>query len=288
MNQDPVLAIALPLTLFCIMLSMGTTLQLADFRRVIAVPRAMMIGLVSQMILLPLLALAVITLLAVPFKLSPEIMVGFMILAFSPGGTSSNMFSFLAGGRVALSITLTAVVSLITPLTIPLLAAPVLAWQMGSSSDISLPLLPTFMKLAVVTIIPVVLGMVLRQRFAEGCQRHQKSITRVPMLMLLLVIGGIIYTNIEQMPALLQMTAVPSLLLASLALVMGYGFARLSHADHPDAHTIAIETGIQNGGTAILVTGTILHNPTMTIAPVMYGILMLLPTFIYIAWTRWR
>ncbi|MDH3355283.1 MAG: hypothetical protein OEL79_08730, partial [Chromatiales bacterium] len=84
------------------------------------------------------------------------------------------------------------------------------------------------------------------------------------------------------------MTAIPSLLLASIALMMGYGFARLLSTDHQDAHTIAIETGIQNGGTAILVTGTILQNPTMTIAPVMYGILMLVPTFIYIAWAKHR
>ncbi|MCW8826062.1 MAG: bile acid:sodium symporter family protein [Gammaproteobacteria bacterium] len=288
MNQDPVLAIALPLTLFCIMLSMGTTLQLADFRRVLGIPKIIMIGLISQMILLPLLVLAVIILLEIPFKLSPEIIVGFMILALSPGGTTSNLFSFMAGGRVALSITLTAVVSLLTPITIPLLGALVLQWQMGSSSDLSLPLIPTFMKLAVVTIIPVALGMVLRHRYPDFCLRNQNQITRVPMVMLLLVIGGIILTNIEQMPMLLEMTAIPALLIASLALAMGYSFARLSRSDRQDSHTVAIETGIQNGGTAILVTGTILHNPVMTIAPVMYGILMLIPTLIYIAWAKRR
>ncbi|MDH3355070.1 MAG: bile acid:sodium symporter, partial [Chromatiales bacterium] len=248
MNQDPVLAIALPLTLFCIMLSMGTTLVTADFRRVTQLPKPLFIGLVSQMLLLPLLTLMILLVLAEPLKLPPEIIVGFMILAFSPGGTSSNMLAFLAGGRVALSITLTAVVSLITPVTIPLLSAEVLQWQMGSSSDISLPFFITFMKLAVVTIIPVILGMTLRHRYADSCQKHQRLITRVPMGMLLLVITGIILTNWEKMPELLQMTAIPSLLLASIALMMGYGFARLLSTDHQDAHTIAIETGIQNGG----------------------------------------
>lgn len=288
MNQDPVLAIALPITLFCIMLSMGTTLQLADFKRVLVVPKIVLIGMVSQMLLLPLLVLLVIMLLKVPFQLSPEIIVGFMILAFSPGGTTSNMFSFMAGGRVALSITLTAIVSLLTPITIPLLGALALQWQMGESSEISLPLIPTFMKLAVVTLIPVTLGMVLRYRYPQACQRYQNPITRIPMVMLLLVIAGIIITNIEQMPRLLEMTAIPALVIAALALVVGYNFARMSRSDHQDSHTVAIETGIQNGGTAILVTGTILQNPVMTIAPVMYGILMLLPTFVYIAWARRR
>jgi len=286
MNQDPVLAIALPLTLFCIMFSMGTTLVPADFRRVIELPKVLILGLISQMIFLPLLALAVIGLLETPFRLQPEIIVGFMILAFSPGGTTSNMFSYLAGGRVALSITLTALVSLITPITIPLLGALVLHWQMGEEASITLPFLPTFMKLAIVTFLPVSLGMLLRNRKPEFCDRYKALLTQLPLFMLLAVIAGIIFNNLEKMPDFLKVTAIPALLLASLALLLGYGIARLGRADKRDARTVAIETGIQNGGTAILVTGTILQNQAMTIAPVMYGILMLIPTFAYIFWIR--
>jgi len=286
MNQDPVLAIALPLTLFCIMFSMGTTLVPADFRRVIELPKVLILGLISQMIFLPLLALAVIGLLEIPFRLQPEIIVGFMILAFSPGGTTSNMFSYLAGGRVALSITLTALVSLITPVTIPLLGALVLHWQMGEEASITLPFLPTFMKLAIVTFLPVSLGMLLRNGKPEFCDRYKALLTQLPLFMLLAVITGIIFNNFEKMPDFLKVTALPALLLASLALLLGYGIARLGRADKRDARTVAIETGIQNGGTAILVTGTILQNQAMTIAPVMYGILMLIPTFAYIFWIR--
>ncbi|MEN8216112.1 MAG: bile acid:sodium symporter family protein, partial [Pseudomonadota bacterium] len=251
MNQDLVLSHALPVTLFCIMFSMGTGLLINDFRRVS--PFAMLIGIVSQMLLLPALALIVI----LPLQLSPEIVVGFMILAFSPGGTTSNMFSYLANGNLALSITLTAVVSIITPITIPLLGGVVLAWQMGTEQDIYLPFLPTFAKLVVVTLIPVALGMLLRYFRGEFCQRNEKLITHIPLFMLLFVIAGIIHKNWEQMPLFVEQTGFPALLLASLALVGGYLFARSLKQSKQDSRTIAIETGIQNAGTAILVTGTI-------------------------------
>ncbi|TGO03370.1 hypothetical protein PN36_07650 [Candidatus Thiomargarita nelsonii] len=280
MNQDLVLSYALPVTLFCIMFSMGTGLLINDFRRVS--PFAVLTGIVSQMLLLPALALIVL----LPLQLPPEIVVGFMILAFSPGGTTSNMFSYLANANLALSITLTAVVSIITPITLPLFGGRVLAWQMGTEQDISLPFLLTFAKLVVVTVIPVALGMLLRYFRSEFCQRHEKLITHIPLFMLLFVIVGIIHKNWEQMPLFVEQSGFPALLLASLALVGGYILARSLKQSKQDSRTIGIETGIQNAGTAILVTGTILQNPTMTIVPVMYGILMLIPTFAYVLWIK--
>jgi BASS family bile acid:Na+ symporter len=283
-NQDLILALALPVTLFCIMFGMGAGLTLDDFRRLHRTPGAVLTGIGSQMLLLPLLALLTVTL----FRLPPEIAVGFMILAFSPGGTTSNLFSYLASGNLALSISLTAIVSLITPISLPLLSGVVLEWQLGSMQEIVLPFGSTFAKLVLVTLIPVVLGMLLRHYRPEFCVRNEKWLTRVPMVMLLLVIAGIIHQNWARMPVFLQQTGAPSLLLASLALIGGYLLAGALRQSARDARTVAIETGIQNGGTAILVTGTILDNPTMTIAPVMYGILMLLPTIGYVVWMNAR
>lgn len=282
MNQDVVLAIALPVTLFLIMFSMGTSLVLADFKRVLETPSAILVGMISQMVLLPCLAF----LLLFPMKLPAEIFIGFMILAFSPGGTTSNMFAFLAGGCLALSISLTAIISVITPFTIPLLAGWVISMQLDSSAAIQLPFLQTLAKLVLVTLIPVVLGMLLRHFRSGFCQCYKHWLTRIPLAMLLLVIIGIIVQNWENMPYFIEQTGVAALLLASLALLLGYGFARVLRHDMQVAKTIAIETSIQNGGTAILVTGTILQNPAMTIAPVMYGILMLLPVLSYLAWLK--
>ncbi|MCG7931093.1 MAG: bile acid:sodium symporter family protein [Candidatus Thiodiazotropha lotti] len=284
MNHDIVLKLALPVTLFCIMFSMGSRLVAADFKRVLETPAAVITGVISQMVVLPLAAFILLSLLQLP----PELFIGFMILAFSPGGTTSNMFSYLAQGDVALSITLTAIVSLVTPLTIPLLGGLVLEWQLGDQSEIVLPFLPTFAKLVVITLIPVLLGMLLRHYRAGFCLKHERLITRIPLIMLLLVIGGIIWQNRDSMALFLDQTGVPALLLSSIALGLGYAVAKLASMPVRTARTIAIETGIQNGGTAILVTGTILNNPNMTIAPVMYGILMLIPTFAYILWLNSR
>lgn len=284
MNQDPILAIALPLTLFVMMLGMGANLSPGDFRLLLSRPAAVFCGIASQMLMLPLLAFLLLSVLGLP----AEITVGFMILALSPGGTTSNIFSYLAGGNLALSIALTALVSLVTPLSLPLLATWLLSSRLTAGTDIALPFLPTVGKLVAITLVPVCLGMLLRRYRRGFCERNEFWMTRVPFLMLLGVIAGIIAQNRERMPEFLALTAVPALLLATAALLAGYGLARGLGRDRRDARTIAIETSIQNGGTAILVTGTILGNPAMTIAPVMYGILMLLPVLLYLAWQRLR
>jgi BASS family bile acid:Na+ symporter len=283
MSQDLILAIALPVTLFCIMFSMGSQLTPAHFSVLLKSPKSVLVGAISQMILLPLLA----WLLLAVFSLPAEIFAGFIILSLAPGGTTSNMFAWMAGGNLALSIALTAIISLLTPFTIPLLAGWMLSDQIASGS-LHLPFAITVLKLSVVTLLPVILGMLLRHFKSQFCNRHQVVMTRIPLIMLLLVISGIIFQQWEKMPGFIALTGLPALLLASLAIVVGYLFARSLQLNDKDARTIAIETSIQNGGTAILVTGTILHNPTMTIAPVMYGILMLLPMFAYLALLKQR
>ena len=260
------------------MFSMGASLTPANFKTLIQTPGTVLTGLFSQMLLLPILAFV----LLYPFSLPTEIFVGFMILALSPGGTTSNMFSYLAGGNLALSISLTAIVSLLTPFTIPLIAGWIIASQLDPDVTIHLPFLLTVVKLSSVTLVPVALGMLLRYYKKQYCLNNEYWMTRLPLIMLLLVIAGIIHQNWQKMPYFVEQTGLPVVLLATMALVTGYVFARGMKQNEADSRTIAIETSIQNGGTAILITGTLLQNPAMTIAPVMYGILMLIPVFIYL------
>jgi len=282
MSQDLVLAIALPITLFLIMFGMGANLTLANFKAVLETPKSVAMGITSQMILLPVLAYFLLQL----FDLPIEIFAGFIILALSPGGTTSNVFSYLAKGNLALSISLTAIVSLLTPFTIPLVAGWLLASQLDSVTVIKLPFGLTVVKLSVVTLLPVFLGMIMRNYRSEFCDDFEHWLTRIPLFMLMMVIAGIIHQNWQQMPYFIAQTGIPSLILASIAISTGYFFARSFRLSKTDSRTIAIETSIQNGGTAILVTGTILQNPSMTIAPVMYGILMLIPIFLYLFWLK--
>jgi BASS family bile acid:Na+ symporter len=261
---------------------MGTTLRPADFVLLLRRPAPVAVGLSSQLLLLPALALLILQ----PLPMSSEIYAGFIILALSPGGTTSNVFSYLAAGNVALSITLTALVSLIAPFSLPLAANWLLSGQELASGTFSLPVLPTVMRLLVITVLPVTLGMLLRRWRPEFCLRRERLMTRVPFLMLLAVIGGIIKQNWANMPDFLAQTGLPAVVLAAAALLAGFGYARVLQRTPTDARTIAIETSIQNGGTAMLVTGTILNNPAMTVAPVMYGILMLGPIFAYLGWRR--
>lgn len=288
MNQDLVLSLALPVTLFLMMFAMGTTLRPVDFLELVARPGKVVVGLSAQLLLLPLLAYFLLR--GIPVlsgTMSPEIYAGFMILALSPGGTTSNLFSYLAEGNVALSIALTAAVSIIAPFSLPLAANWLLAEEFASA-QLSLPILPTVMRLLVITLLPVTLGMLLR-RWREGfCLRNERLFTRIPFVMLLAVIAGIVRQNWGSMPAFLAQTLWPALLLAAVALLVGYGYARVLLGEARDARTVAIETSIQNGGTAMLVTGTILNNPAMTVAPIMYGILMLIPIFAYLSLRRLR
>jgi BASS family bile acid:Na+ symporter len=135
--------VILPVSLFIIMWGMGLSLQLEDFRRVVKLPKAVAIGIALQMLALPLLGLAVVTL----FGMTGALGVGLLVLALSPGGVTSNMIAFLARGDVALSVTLTAIVSLLSPFTLPLLLAPIMRVMIGSDKAVALPVGETILQL---------------------------------------------------------------------------------------------------------------------------------------------
>ena len=140
---------ALPLALFLIMLGMGMTLGREDFERVGRQRKAFAVGMASQMLLPPIIA----AVLAVVFALPPELAVGLLVLSFCPSGTTSSLFSYLCGADVALSISLTAVASVITPFSIPLLTELLLGWQLGREQAVPFPVLQTMLQLAAVVLL---------------------------------------------------------------------------------------------------------------------------------------
>ncbi len=154
MELDIFIKIGLPVSLSLIMLSMGLILKVDDFKQVLSFPKAFVIGLSAQMLLVPLLALILLQV----FKLPPLLAVGLLVLSFSPGGTTSNLFSYLAKGDVALSIALTATASLITPFTIPFLTEMALQFSMGENKEIVIPIGLTMKRLFLVTVVPACLA----------------------------------------------------------------------------------------------------------------------------------
>ena len=262
--------VILPLALFLIMFGMGMTLVVGDFKRIVKQPKAFAIGISAQMLVLPLLSLLIVSV----FSLEPLIAVGLMILSFCPGGTFSNMFSLLAKGDVALSITLTAVVSMLAPFSIPFLTNLSMAYLLGEGSDFTLPLLETILKLVAITVIPTLLGMLLNRWKPDLCVKLGTAVKIFSSLFLFLIIAGIVKNNWANMPAFIQQVGIPALGLNVLALLVGFALASLMQLNRPQSVTIAYEVGIQNGTTALLVTSTILQNNMMSIAPTIYSLIM--------------
>ncbi len=274
--------IGLPLSLALIMLSMGLTLRLADFRRVLRAPRAFVVGLSAQLVLVPLIAFSVSAL----FDLPPLLAIGLMVLGFSPGGTTSNLFSYLARGDVALSVALTAVASFITPFTMPLLTERSLAHWLGEGREIQMPLAMTMGRLLLVGLLPVVIGMLWRAFRPGLADRAQPLVHRLSVALFSAVIVAIIAQQWTRMPAFLEQVGLACLVMILIAMATGQAVARLAGLERRQVRTVAIEVGMQNGGMALIVTEGVLHNAEMSIVPVIYGLLMLLPVILFVWWVR--
>jgi len=262
--------VILPLSLFIIMLGMGLALKPADFTRVVQEPKAITIGILCQMVLLPLIGFFVVTI----FGLKQELAVGLMILAFCPGGTTSNLMSYLARGDVALSISLTAVVSLLTPFTIPVLTVLMIEFFLDNPQNFDLPVLKTIIQLMVITVVPVSLGMFINFKSPKFSARAEKPIKIFSIVFLFIIIAGIAFKNRADMVNFFVQAGAASLSLNILALLVGYLVAKFAGLNKRQTVTMGIEVGIQNGTIALLVSGTLLCNALMTIPAVSYSLIM--------------
>lgn len=270
MKADMLTQVVLPLSLFIIMLGMGLSLKRADFTRVFSQPKAVLIGISCQMLLLPMVACILIAL----FGLTAELAVGLLIIAFCPGGATSNMMSYLAKGDLALSISLTALVSLITPFSIPLLTALAMSFLLDTSQQFSIPIVKTILQLIVITIVPVVMGMIIHHKYPLFSAKTQQPIKVFSIVFLFLIIAGIVAKNWHDMAQFFIQTGLASFALCSLSLTLGYVISNLSNLNKAQAVSISIEVGIQNGTLALVVAGTLLGSSVMTIPAVTYSLLM--------------
>ena len=270
MEAGILIKVVLPLSLFIIMLGMGLSLTLSDFKRVLQYPKAVCIGISCQMLLLPAVALLVIKI----FNPSLELSMGLMILAFCPGGTTSNLISYLAKADLALSVTLTVIVSVLSPFTIPFFTKIAFEFLTGTGKVIELPFLKTFITLAAITFIPVAIGMLVNKKAPTFAAKCSSPIKVLSILFLMIIIAGIMKQNWTDLPQFFREIGPSALLLNCLTMILGFSIAKMFKLSHKQSQAIGIEVGIQNGTTALLVTGTILNNPEMSIAPSIYSILM--------------
>jgi len=270
--------IVLPI-LTILMFDLGLTLHLSDFVRLFKSPRAMFVGLAGQLIVLPLIALAIGSLL----KLPELQFIGLMLIACSPGGSSSNIFSKLAKGDVALSVSLTAFSSVITLFTLPFLMS-VVTQKFGQSVGVVLPVGNLLKQNLFTMVLPIALGIVINRFLPKAAASIDKVLSKAafPLLMLLIVIfyiqnKTVIVENFASLGLAAGMLIIVSILVAAL-------MSMLSGLDRIQKRTIVIEVGMQNAAQAIAVAVSpfVFANPAIAVPAILYSLLMNLVLLTYV------
>ena len=275
MHSNLFTAVLLPLALAIVMLGMGLSLVPEDFKRITRYPKAVAVGTVCQVLLLPLIG-ALIT-LVVPMQ--PAIAVGLIVLAVCPGGPSSNLVTYLAKGDVALSVTLTAVSSIITVFTIPLFTNLALQYFLGKSAAIALPIGSTMLQIFLITLLPTAIGMAIRHQFPDTARRLEKQMSRFAVGLLALIIVLLLVREGSKLPGFLVQVGIGVVLLNLLAILAGFLAGKLFRLSLAQQICIAIEVGIQNGTLAITITAGLLNNPDMAVPAAVYSLLMYVTGF---------
>jgi BASS family bile acid:Na+ symporter len=261
----------LPLSLAIIMLGMGMTLIVSDFTRILKKPKDILIGLTNQLIFLPIIGFS----LANAFNLSPIMAVGLIILATCPGGPTSNLITQVCRGNIALSVTLTAITSILSVLTIPFILSYALAYFVTDTNvTIKLPILDTILQIMVITIIPISIGMLIRRFKIKFAKRLEKSMRIASTVIFALVFLAVLAANFSIIGKAMREVGLVTLLLNIITMGFGYLTARLFKLNLKSVISITVESGIQNGTLAFVIATSILNNVEMGIPTGAYAIWM--------------
>lgn len=253
-----------------VMLGIGMSLTWYDFRQVLAIPKPLVVGLILQMLLVPIFSFGI----AYYSDLSANWKIGFIILAICPGGTTASFISYLFKGNVALSIALTTINSFLTLFTIPLISNFALRFFAQQDALIQLPFWETFLQICLITIVPAVIGVIIRQLWEGFAKKAQSRLKFITVLMLAVVFiakifgGGKSSLSSDDILQLLPITLVLNLLGMGLGYLGGqvFGFGK------KDGFTIGIEMSIHNTTLAFLVTDTLLHTPDLSKPALVYSL----------------
>ena len=274
--------VILPLSLALMMFSLGLSLTVNDFRRIVISPRPALVGISMQLLLLPVIAGLLIVLVQLFMPLSHELIVGLLILAACPGGATSNIISHLSGGDGALSISMTAVVSFLVPFILPFSLALQLSWW-GDNIQVELSLIKTVLQLLSITVIPVLLAMTIRWYWPSRVIILEPFVRKLSGLIFLLLILSLMYVQLPKLQVIGMSVALLCLALCVCSMLSAYLLARWQRFDRKVIKTLSIEVGIQNAGTGMFIAAVVLNQPELALVPLMYGLVMNIPAFSIIA-----
>lgn len=283
MQNSILTSVFLPLALAFIMLGMGLSLNFKDFKNIIVFPKAVFLGLTNQLLLLPVIAFGLISI----FGLDGTMAVGIMIVAACPGGATSNLITHLSRGDIALSISLTAVTSFITVITIPLIVNFSI-YYFGEEGAISLPIGETIIQIMGVTIIPVSIGMFLKKRFPSLSLKADKPVRIASAGFFVLIVAAAILKERASLVEFFVLAGPVTLFLNISTLLLGFILAKLFLLPKNQQLTIAIESGIQNGTLGIMIAATLLRNSEMTVPIAIYSLIMFVTAALIIISTNYK
>ena len=270
-----IIDIFLPVSLMFIMFTLGIGLTVENFKNIISQPKALILGLVNQMLLLPLIAFFILLII----KLPSEMAVGMMILACCPGGVTSNMLTKLAKGDTALSISFTAIVSIISVITLPIIVIFSMQYFLGSNAP-SINILSLGMTMFCITTIPVGIGLFINTKYHDFSVSFSIIANKISTILFVIIIAGALTSEWEAFINNLNLLGPAIIALIFLMLFIGYSSASLFNLNKEKSITIAIESGIQNATVGITIGNLIFNQDTglsiLSLPSGVYGILMYL------------
>ncbi|MEK6218958.1 MAG: bile acid:sodium symporter family protein [Psychrobacter sp.] len=262
----------LPLALAYIMFTLGAGLKLSDFKVIAKYPKAFFVGLINQVVLVPLVALAVVLVTAPP----PAIAFGIMLISFCPGGVTSNMLTYYAKGNVALSIALTGVVSILSVITLPILITLAFDHFMKDQAN-SISAIKIGLVMFLLTTLPVSLGMLARHRFTDFMVSRSSLLNGLASVFFVLIVFAAIASNWQLLQTQFTQIGLELIFIITILFAISILISRVLKLSWFDTKTISIETSIQNSTTAITLAPIIMGVstlPVIALPAALYGVLM--------------
>ena len=270
--------VILPLSLAFIMFVLGMGLTGNDFARVIKQPRDFFVGAISQIILLPIVAFVIVKI----WPIAPELAVGVMIIAAAPGGVTSNLITSFAKGDVALSISLTAIISLLCIFTIPFIVLTSVSLLNGSNITQEISLISMSRDMFLIVTVPVILGMLLRKFLSGFTLKFEPIAKKISILLFVLVLLGAIAAEKENVTSYFAQAGLITLILNVVMMILAYYVAKLFATGTKQRKCITIECGLQNGTLAIFVATSIFGGGMYLIPAATYSLIMFATSLIFV------